>query len=371
MVSATPKKDRGPAQTSDGQGLRGRAIALALEQAGNVTHEVLQGLAAQHEDLAEALLAQGLVTRDEMAEAVSLQMHVRLMDLKHRRASPEALGLIPEQTARRYRLIPLEILADSLVVVLEDPSDIEAIDVVGAQAAQAQLRLQLYAGLPSEVQAAIDLHYRSGEGEIEDQVKGFADHFSTFEEQGDDGEADNRIEEAPVVKTLNLILHQAVRERASDVHIEPQQKRVRIRYRVDGVLRDAMSLPPSALDPLISRVKILAGMNITERRRPQGGQFSIQVGESAVDVRVATMDAAFGETAVLRILDKSLSLFSLPQLGFQAGVLRQYEKLLKSPFGMILSSGPTGSGKTTSLYASINQLDRDQANIMTIEDPVE
>jgi len=168
-----------------------------------------------------------------------------------------------------------------------------------------------------------------------------------------------------------MIMAQAVRDRASDIHIEPQEDRVRVRFRIDGILHDAMSLPPTTLEPLVSRVKILAEMNITEHRRPQDGQFSIDVGNRKVDVRAATTETACGESAVLRILDKSMSLFTLAELGFLPEALKKYREMLKSPFGMILVAGPTGSGKTTTLYASISQLDRNERNIVTIEDPIE
>jgi len=174
-----------------------------------------------------------------------------------------------------------------------------------------------------------------------------------------------------VAQSLELIIAQAVRDRASDVHIEPQAGHLRVRYRVDGILHDAFSLPLSAGAPLVSRIKVLGGMDIAEQRRPQDGQFSMKVGEKDVDIRVATMEAAYGERVTLRILDKSLSIIPLSDLGFTPDALERYRAALRSPFGMILVSGPTGSGKTTTLYASINTLDRIQRNILTIEDPIE
>ncbi|MCK4274796.1 MAG: type II/IV secretion system protein, partial [Dehalococcoidales bacterium] len=158
---------------------------------------------------------------------------------------------------------------------------------------------------------------------------------------------------------------------ASDVHIEPQEDRLRIRYRIDGILHDMFSFPLSIHSALVSRVKILSGMDISEQRRPQDGQFSIKLGGNEVDIRAATMETPYGERVTLRILDKSLALFTLAELGFQPGVMKKYQAMLKSPLGMILVSGPTGSGKTTTLYASINELDRNERNIMTIEDPIE
>jgi general secretion pathway protein E len=155
------------------------------------------------------------------------------------------------------------------------------------------------------------------------------------------------------------------------VHIEPREERLQIRYRIDGILHDMFSLPLSTHTPLVSRVKILADMNIAEQRRPQDGQFSIKVGDRDVDIRAATLETACGERVSLRILDKSLSLFTLPELGLLPETLRKYQALLKSPFGMLLVGGPTGSGKTTTLYASISQLGKSERNILTIEDPIE
>jgi general secretion pathway protein E len=155
------------------------------------------------------------------------------------------------------------------------------------------------------------------------------------------------------------------------VHIEPQEDRLRIRYRIDGILHDMFSFPLSIHSPLVSRVKILSEMDISEQRRPQDGQFSVKVGGNGIDIRTATMETPYGERVTLRILDKSLALFTLAELGFQSDVLKKYQAMLKSPHGMILAGGPTGSGKTTTLYASINELDRNERNIMTIEDPIE
>ena len=175
----------------------------------------------------------------------------------------------------------------------------------------------------------------------------------------------------PVAESLDLLISQAVKDRASDVHIEPYEHDLRIRYRVDGTLRDVSSLPIHAHGALVSRIKILAQMNIGERRMAQDGQFSMTVGSRDVDIRAATMETSHGERVTLRILDKSRSLFSLPELGLSSDRLDTYQAMLRSPFGMVVVGGPTGSGKTTTLYASINQLDRERRNIMTIEDPVE
>lgn len=312
--------------------------------------------------LSEILVNQGLVKAEELAAVLSVQLNVPLIDLKRHVVQANALRLIPEDMARKHTLIPLDVVGDSLVVVMADPEDIRTIEDIKAQSG---MRIEVALGIPSDIERAIDLNYRSS-GEIEKHVSQFA---PPVEEEAE--VTSELIASTPVAQSLDLLIAQAVQDRASDVHLEPQNDRLRVRYRIDGILHDMFSLPLSAHTQLVSRVKILAEMNIAEQRRPQDGQFSIKVGDRAVDIRAATMETACGERVTLRILDKSLSLFTLPELGFLPDVLKKYRAMLKSPFGMILVGGPTGSGKTTTLYASINQLDRNERNILTIEDPIE
>jgi general secretion pathway protein E len=312
--------------------------------------------------LSEILVKQGLVKAEELAVVLSVQLNVPLIDLKRHMIQPNALRLIPEDMARKHTLIPLDVVGDSLVVVMADPEDIHTIEDIKARA---KMRVEVALGIPSDIERAINLNYRSS-GEIQKQVDQFAP--SPVAEAKVTSELMAR---TPIAQTLDLLVTQAVRDRASDVHIEPREDRLRIRYRIDGILHDMFSLPMSAHTPLVSRVKILADMNIAEQRRPQDGQFSIKVGDKDVDIRAATLETACGERVTLRILDKSLSLFTLPELGLLPEALRKYHALLKSPFGMILVGGPTGSGKTTTLYASISQLGENERNILTIEDPIE
>ena len=178
-------------------------------------------------------------------------------------------------------------------------------------------------------------------------------------------------EDAPVVKVVNLIVTQGLRDRASDIHIEPQQDRLRVRFRIDGALHDAISLPPTMAAAVVSRLKIMAGMNIVERQRSQDGQIAMKIDDRSVDVRVATTATIWGEKAVLRLLDKSKQLFHLQDLGMSVEVNEAYAKLIHSPFGMVICAGPTGSGKTTTLYATLNEVNNSESNVMTIEDPVE
>jgi len=276
---------------------------------------------------------------------------------------PEALQLIPEVMARRYNAIPLTISGRTLEVAMADPTDIFALEALSAQS---RMRIKPVAATAKEVRDAIDFNYKAY-GEIEKQVS----RISISAETNDEKLATRITTDTPLIQSLNLIIEEAVKARASDIHMEPEEDRLRIRYRIDGTLQDTMSLPLSVHRALISRIKILAEMNIADHFRPQDGQFSTEAKGREIDIRVATAPTVCGETATLRLLDKSLATLGLAELGMLPDSLAKYESMLKVPYGMILISGPTGAGKTTTLYASINSLDTQGRNIITIEDPAE
>ena len=276
---------------------------------------------------------------------------------------PEALQLIPEVMARRYNAIPLTLSGNTLKVAMADPTDIFALE---AFSAQSKKRLQPVSATPMEVREAIDFNYK-GYGEIEKQIS----HISIPADALDERLAIGAVVDAPLAQALNLIIEEAVRSHASDIHIEPEKDRVRVRYRIDGTLQDMMSLPINVHRAVISRIKILSDMNIADHHRPQDGQFSTEAKNRDIDVRVATVPTVNGEMAVLRLLDKSRATLGLAELGFLPDSMEKYENMLKVPYGMILVSGPTGAGKTTTLYAAINSLDTMGRNIITIEDPAE
>jgi general secretion pathway protein E len=274
------------------------------------------------------------------------------------------LNLVPAETCRKYNAVPLDTVAGALVVVMADPEDEEAI---AAFAEESGMRIEPTLAPVDDIREAIDRHYKAT-SEIAEQI-GRLKLVGAKETEGPISA--DVLAQTPVVRAVDLLLNQAVRDRASDIHIEPQPSRLRVRFRIDGVLHEVMDLPRNIHPLLVSRLKILADMNIAERRRPQDGQFSAVLDGNEVDIRVATTDTVYGEKVVMRVLNKSLTLFTLPDLGFQPDALKKYEGLIRSPYGMILIAGPTGSGKTTTLYASLNMLDRVSSNIMTIEDPVE
>ena len=276
---------------------------------------------------------------------------------------PEALQLIPEAMAWKYNIIPLAMYGNTLRVAMANPSDIFALE---ALATQTQMRIEPELAKTEEIQEAIDFNYKAYD-EINRQISSISASSGAVSEQV----RLNTETDAPVAQALTLIIEEAVKARASDIHLQPEEDRLRLRFRIDGTLRDMFSLPLVTATPLISRIKILASMNIADHHRPQDGQFSIKTKGRVIDIRVGSVGAIYGEMATLRLLDKSRASLTLPELGFLPESLEKYEKMLKVPYGMILVSGPTGSGKTTTLYASLNRLDRVGRNIITLEDPVE
>jgi general secretion pathway protein E len=324
---------------------------------------------AQHQQIKVLKLGQKLVSEpvtDELpARAAEKPVrtdrpHTKLL---RQRPQPEALQLIPEAIARRYNAIPLTISGKTMEVAIADPTNIFALEALSAQS---RMRIKPIAATPQEIRDAIDFNYKAY-GEIEKQVSS----IDIPVEETDERLAIRVTTDTPLVQALNLLVDEAVKARASDIHIEPEEDRVRIRYRIDGTLQDTMSLPLSVHRALISRIKILGEMNIADHFRPQDGQFSTESKGRAIDVRVATAPTVWGEQAVLRLLDKSLTTLGLSELGMLPDSLAKYEGMLKVPYGMILISGPTGAGKTTTLYASISSLDTHGSNIITIEDPAE
>jgi general secretion pathway protein E len=334
------------------------SLAQVLVRTGIISAEQMQSaLQIGRKDgktVDQVLVDQKFLTPGDLLTAISIQWRVPLIDLKRHRVHPEALRLIPEQLARKYNVLPLDIIGGSLAIVMGDALDVQSIDDISAVT---KMRIEPMMANPDEVRSAIDRNYKVG------------DTLKAEEEAGE--ELIPTESEAPVIRKLGLLIQQALKSRASDIHIVPQKDSLKIRYRIDGVLQDTASLPLSIHRALMSRLKIMATMNITEQRRPQDGQFSITVDGQEIDVRVACGNTIHGEMAVLRLLAKSASLLDLSELGFLPSMLERYQLLLKLPFGMILFGGPTGGGKTTTLYASINRLNRMERNIMTIEDPVE
>jgi general secretion pathway protein E len=345
------------------------SLEEVLVRTGIITAEQLQDvsqIARQNErKVEEVLVEEGLITTRDLVRALSIQLRVPLIDLKRHTISPEILKLVPEELARKYNVLPLDVIGDSLALVMGDTTDVEVIDNL---ATATKMRIEPMMGFPDEISEAIGRNYGVGR-ETEEEITVL--ETPTEEEEVEPEQLLSEEAQAPAMRALNRLILQAVRSRASDIHIEPHKDKLQIRYRIDGVMMDTTSLNLRIHPALISRLKIMAGMNIAERRRSQDGQYSVNVDGKDIDIRVACANTIYGEKAVLRLLLKSASLLQLTDLGFFPETLERYQKMLKLPFGMTLLGGPTGSGKTTTLYASINQINSRERNIMTIEDPVE
>jgi len=317
--------------------------------------------------LERILLQERLVTPQQLAFFTSLHLRIPFVNLRKEGVRPNSVAMIPEPIARKYTVIPVDVSDNTLVLAMEDPSDFQTIEEL---ATLTRKRIEPVLSTFQDIQEMIDLTYRVG-GEIEEQLSQIPTRFQKAARVAEARVSAEAIAQAPVVRAIDLLIKQAVRDRASDIHVEPQEDRLRIRYRIDGILHEVMTLPLSVHPPLLSRLKIMAGLNIAERRRPQDGQITFDMGDRQVDLRVATTNTVYGEMSVLRILDKSFAFLPLAEIGFLPDALERYMRMVKMPFGMILISGPTGSGKTTTQYATVNTLDAVGRNILTIEDPVE
>jgi type IV pilus assembly protein PilB len=315
--------------------------------------------------LGQRLVEMGALDERDLAWAVAAQLSLEAVDLREVTPQPEATRLLDEATARRFVAIPLALAGDAVVVAVAAPSE----PAVRALYEAIGRPLAVKVAAQSDIVRAIGNSYRALTG-VSTQVRVFqAQHAQRRETTRSDAPVAS--EDAPVVQVVQMIITQALRDRASDVHIEPQTARVRVRYRIDGALHDVLDLPATMGPGVASRIKILGGMNIVERRRPQDGQISMDVEGREVDIRVATSAVIEGEKVVLRLLDKSRPLYRLGQLGMPDDMVARYSMLLRSPYGMVICAGPTGSGKTTTLYGSLAEINTPERNVMTIEDPVE
>ncbi len=338
-------------------------LGEALIRLGFVKPEDVEAaLAKQVTDrrkLGEILMAGGKVTRDQIDRAMALQMGMGVFNAQDG-VDASVATLIDEKVARRYQAVPVRFDADGmLVVAMVDPTNLHAVD-----------DLQIVTGhtiRPARATADEVQQLLASTSRIDDIV-------GIMEEDEYLGNADDirdEVDNAPVVKLVNWVISQAVDHGTSDVHIEPQANQLAVRFRIDGVLREITTVPRQLANGVASRIKIMADLDISERRMPQDGRVGITVGGKALDLRVATLPTVFGEKIVIRILDKSNVMLELSDVGFEPDVLAAYERAYRRPYGAVVITGPTGSGKTTSLYGTLNQLNEPGKNIITVEDPVE
>ena len=313
----------------------------------------------------------GFIEEAELAEAVSNQYGVPMITLDDFQVDSEVIALVPEDVAQKHTILPVNRAGSTLIIATSDPSNIFAMDDVKFLTGY---NVEVVVAAEESIRRAIDKYYDRS-ASIDEVMSGFDDddfEVVAGEESVDVEELGQAAEDAPVVKLVNLILTDAVKKVASDIHIEPYEKDFRVRYRIDGLLYEVMKPPRKLKNPLTSRVKIMADLDIAERRLPQDGRIKLKMGRNQeMDYRVSVLPTLFGEKIVLRLLDKSNLQLDMTKLGFEEEQLSYFTNSIHQPFGMVLVTGPTGSGKTTTLYSALSELNTKSENISTAEDPVE
>ena len=345
--------------------MKRKLLGEILRDEGLISEEQLKaGLEKQKREkglkIGEALVALGAVTEEDVAKAIWQQRKIPYVDLDSYALDPNVIELVPEKVARAYTALPLFKIGNALTVAMADPLNLIAVDDLRSKTG---CEIEPVISTEGKITRCLDHYYRMDES-ISQLIQDVAAR--------DDGKKDAAdISEAPMIKLANLIIQQAVRDGASDVHIEPGEKEISVRYRIDGVLQEIKKLPKSLHEAIASRFKVWGEIDIAKKRTAQDGRFFINADSKEIEVRLSTFPTIYGENLVMRILDPTATILELKSLGLPSAIFDSYMKLLKLPEGMILVTGPTGSGKTTTLYASLGTISDPSLNIITIEDPVE
>ncbi|MFW6034921.1 MAG: type II secretion system ATPase GspE [Halothermotrichaceae bacterium] len=319
--------------------------------------------------LGEVLVDLDYVSEQDLIEALEFQLGVPHVNLDNYILNPHLSTYVPESMAKRYKAVPLEKSKNNLLMAMVDPTDLLAIDDIEMTSG---LKVEPRIATGKAISKAISKIYSPDEEETDEIFASLDDYqIKTREEEPEIDDLREMVDDAPIVRLANLIISQAIQAGASDIHIEPQEKEMRVRYRIDGVLRQQMTVPKYSQAALISRFKIIADLDITQRRIPQDGRVEMDANGQKIDMRVSTLPTVFGEKIVIRILDKDDSLINLDKLGFSEQNYQNFMELIENPHGIILVTGPTGSGKSTTLIAALNHLNDVEQNLVTIEDPVE
>lgn len=311
------------------------------------------------------LINQKIIDSEDLTKSIALVTKVPYVNLIEAKLDESVLNLLPREVAERYMAVPLGMMQNRLVVAMLDADNVQAVDFLSSKIGQP---LKVYLASEAGIRTVLSQYAANFGEELEKSSSGQETNQDAKLQAGD---LKNLVQDSPISKALTTMLDYAANNRASDIHIEPLEKELKIRVRIDGVLREIMKLPKSVEAPLVSRVKILANLKIDEHRIPQDGQFTIKVGQRSIDLRIAISPVVWGEQVVIRLLDKTGTSLRLEEMGYAGRALRTIREGVKRPNGMILTSGPTGSGKSTSMYALIQEIKNDDINIVTLEDPVE
>lgn len=358
-----------------------KLLGQILVEEGKITEEQLEKALelqkASNELLGYVLVHMGFVTDRDIIQAYSKQIDVPFVDLEDTQVNLDAVRLVPREVVLRHRIIPIKKNERLLTVAMVNPLNVFAVDDLRQITG---LNIKSAIAPEKEILKAIDQYYRIGLSVSEAISDITAEDIPTGsvriaeeeeEEEINIGELRELGEEAPIIRMVNAVVMQAIRDRATDIHIEPQERELRVRYRVDGLLHEAMTPPKRLQAAIISRIKIMSNLDIAEKRLPQDGRIMLNVEGKEYDFRVATCPSMFGEKVELRILDKSGLLLELNKLGFSPEIQATFEDLINKPYGMVLTTGPTGCGKTTTLYSALNKLNTPEKNLITIEEPIE
>jgi type IV pilus assembly protein PilB len=337
-----------------------------LLEDGLVTEQQLFDAHEEHQRLGRALgrvlVDRGVLTESQLVAALAQQIGMRFVDLSEFPVDGAALSSVSPVVCRRYNALPIGYDDGKLLVAMSDPANVFALDDIRSITG---IEVKPVVATKSDVAAAINRFYRA-DSDLDDLTM-VLDNDDQEELEG----LKEVVEDAPIVKFVNLLITQAINDRASDIHLEPTERDLRVRFRIDGVLHEIMRSPRNIQAGVISRLKIMADINIAERRIPQDGRLSVNVTGKKIDLRVATLPTVWGEKVVMRVLDNSTAMLNLADLGFSDGNFDRYSASFTKPYGMILVTGPTGSGKSTTLYATLNIVSRPEINVITVEDPVE
>ncbi|MEC8333415.1 MAG: ATPase, T2SS/T4P/T4SS family [Verrucomicrobiota bacterium] len=347
---------------------KGLLEAEALESARSKVAEA--GFEGSHDTATlESLVADHVVTQKQIARVLAEEFNMETVDLADVRVSTEALECVPFELVNRYKVLPLELDDSEVELAVCDPLDMDAIDSISHVI---QRSVFCRVAPLEEIEKAIHQYYEGAKVEqVNEMFSDIEDPDSPADEIELPSSEDASEEEAPIIKYVHMVITEALKRRASDIHMEPLEKRFRVRYRIDGVLHEVEN-PPKRLQPsIVSRIKLMSNVSIAEKRVPQDGRINIKVGAKVIDLRVSTLPTAFGESIVMRILDKESLRLGLPELGFFSDDQATFERIIALPDGVFLVTGPTGSGKSTTLYSALNYINHPDRKIITVEDPVE
>jgi type IV pilus assembly protein PilB len=363
VTTSTAAVGTGIAAPSDDERLGALLVAGGILSEEALT-KALAARATRGHGLTRILIEDNLVTESDLVATLAAHLKLDYVDLSDYPVDAAAARLVSDSLARRYLALPIGWIEGRLIVAMADPSNVFAVDdirtVTGAE-------LRIAVATKNSILEAIGKHHRV----MSDAEDVSAEAASTFEGEMDLSSIREVNEESPIVKLVNLLISQAIADRASDIHIEPGEKDLRVRFRIDGVLHEVMRPPKNIQSGIVSRLKVMSDINIAERRIPQDGRINTVINGRDVDLRVATLPTVHGEKVVMRVLDKSTALLRLSDLGFLPENMVRYEQSYMKPYGTILVTGPTGSGKSTTLYATLNIVSDETKNVITVEDPVE